>query len=72
MMKTLITIKGMHCGSCKALIEEVSQDVAGVTACIVDLKKGNAEVEHESTLSFDLLKQEIEGLGQYTVLLPNA
>ncbi len=71
-MKTLIIIRGMHCGSCKALIEDVSKDVAGVTACVVDLKKENAEVEHESTLNLNLLKQEIEGLGQYTVLLPNA
>ena len=60
----------MHCGSCKALIEDVSKDVAGVTACVVDLKKENAEVEHERTLNLDLLKQEIEGLGQYKVLLP--
>ncbi len=71
-MKTTITIRGMHCGSCKALIEDASKDGTGVTACVVDLKKGNAEVEHESTLNIDLLKQEIEGLGQYTVLLPNA
>jgi len=71
-MKTLIAIRGMHCSSCKALIEDVSQDVAGVTACVVDLKQGNAEVEHESTLNFNLLKQEIEGLGQYTVLLPSS
>ncbi len=69
-MKTLIIIRGMHCGSCKALIEDVSKDVAGVTACVVDLKKENAEVEHERTLNLDLLKQEIEGLGQYKVLLP--
>ena len=72
MMKTLITIRGMHCGSCKALIEDVCQDIAGVTACKVDLNKENAEVEHESTLNLNLLKQEIEGLGQYTVLLPSS
>jgi len=71
-MKTLITIRGMHCGSCKALIEDVCQDITGVTACEVDLKKENAEVEHESTLNLQLLKQEIEGLGQYTVLLPSS
>ena len=69
-MKTLITITGMHCNDCKALIEDVCKDVTGVVACTVNLKKGNAEIEHEPTLNLNLLKQEIEGVGQYKVLLP--
>ena len=51
-------------------IEEVSTEVSGVVACKVDVKKGRAEVEHEHTLNLNLLKQEIERLGTYKVLLP--
>ena len=69
-MKTLITITGMHCNACKALIEDMCKDVTGVVACTVNLKKGNAEIEHEPTLNLKLLKQEIEGVGQYKVFLP--
>jgi copper chaperone CopZ len=69
-MKTVIGITGMHCSSCKALIEDVCKDVAGVVACSVDLSKGKAVVEHEPTLNLPLLKQEIEAIGSYQVLLP--
>jgi copper chaperone CopZ len=69
-MKTVLTITGMHCQACQALIEEVCNDVAGVVRCNVNLNEGYAEIEHARTLNVPLLKQEIERVGSYKVTLP--
>jgi copper chaperone CopZ len=69
-MKTVLTITGMHCKACQALIEEVCNDVAGVVRCTVNLNEGHAEIVHERTLNFHLLKQEIERVGPYKVTVP--
>ena len=66
-MKTTLKIQGMHCESCKLLIEEVAQEINGVKSCIGDVKKGTAVVEHEKA-DMSLLKKEIEKLGKYKVL----
>lgn len=69
-MKTTITIKGTHCASCKALIEDICKDVAGITFCSVDYESGHTEVEHESGADWQKLKQEIENVDQYIVEIP--
>jgi copper chaperone CopZ len=66
-VKTLLTIKGTHCVSCKALIEDVCKDIPGVQSCSVDDATGRTEVEHEPSLDTALLKKEIESLGPYSV-----
>ena len=66
-MKTTVTIKGMHCSSCKEVIEDACKDISGVKACTVDFKSGKTVVEHDNTVTFDQLKKEIESLGQYEV-----
>lgn len=66
-MKKIITIKGTHCQSCKALIEDVAKDVEGVVSCNVDFKTGNTEIEYDDRLNWQKLKEEIESLEQYKV-----
>ncbi|MBS3130805.1 heavy-metal-associated domain-containing protein [Candidatus Woesearchaeota archaeon] len=65
-MKTTISVKGMHCASCKALIEDACSDIKGVKSCKVDLKAGKAVVEHDNA-DLKALKKEIESLGDYKV-----
>jgi len=36
-MKTVLIIKGTHCASCKALIEDVCRELPGVTGCTVEV-----------------------------------
>ena len=67
MTTTTITIKGTHCASCKALIEDACRDVPGVRACTVDFITGKTVVEHEEDLDWQRLKKEIESLGAYTL-----
>ena len=64
-MKKVIAIEGMTCGHCQARVEKALNAVDGVKAK-VDLKKNNAIVEADSTISDDLLKKTVEEAG-YTV-----
>ena len=66
-MKTTLTIKGMHCASCKAIIEDVCKEAKGVKNCTVDFKTGKAVIEYDGSLDVAALKKEIEALGTYTV-----
>jgi copper chaperone CopZ len=67
MQKTTITIQGTHCNACKLLIEDVAKDVAGVKSCTVDFQTGQTLIEHDETLNWNALKQEINSLGKYQV-----
>ena len=67
-MKTIITVKGTHCKSCKMLIEEVCAEMSGVKSCAVDFKTGKTVIEHDGKLDLKKLKKEIEGLGEYEVI----
>lgn len=69
LIKTTITIKGTHCASCKALIEDICKDVPGISSCSVDFASGRTEIEHESNADWQKLKQKVESMGQYTVEL---
>lgn len=66
-MKTTLIIKGTHCNSCKALIEEVCTEVSGIKSCNVDFKTGATEIEHEENIDWQKFKTEVESLGEYKV-----
>ncbi|MBI5794504.1 heavy-metal-associated domain-containing protein [Candidatus Uhrbacteria bacterium] len=67
MTTTILEITGMHCTSCKKLIEDVCKEVSGVHACTVDVQAGKATVEHDASLDLAALKREISSLGSYSV-----
>jgi len=46
-MSTIITVEGMSCEQCEQTVEEVLQDVSGVTDVPVDRKSEQASVEGE-------------------------
>jgi len=67
-MKTVvIKISGLHCKSCKILIEDVCKDIKGVKSCCVDVQTGKTLLEYDENLDFAVLKKEVEELGQYKV-----
>ena len=66
-MKTVLTIKGTHCSSCKMLIEDICSDYPEIKSCNMDLKSGKLTLEHEEGLDLDKLKKEIESLGDYSI-----
>lgn len=64
-MNSTLKIAGLHCASCKKLIESVASDVPGVNACAVDLEAARASVEHDTPESLEALLREIAALGEY-------
>lgn len=68
-LKRAIKIKGTHCPSCKAVIEDVCKDMKGIIACKVDFKTGKTVVEHDGTVDWQGFKKEIDSLGEYEVQL---
>jgi len=67
-VKTTLKIKGMHCESCKLLIEDICKETKGVKSCTVDFKSGTAVVEHDGA-DIKLIKKEIEKVGKYKVVI---
>ncbi|MBI3633299.1 MAG: heavy-metal-associated domain-containing protein [Candidatus Vogelbacteria bacterium] len=66
-METTVTIKGTHCNACKLLIEDVCRDIKNVQSCNVNFQTGETIVEHDENLDWQVLKKEIESLGNYVV-----
>lgn len=66
-MMTTYTITGMHCASCKELIEEVCGELPGVQSCTVDASTGVARVEHDGSLTTRSFQEALAQLGDYTV-----
>lgn len=58
-------ISGIHCASCKALIEDACGDIAGIKSCEVDMDGSLAIVEHDDSVDASLIKKEVESLGAY-------
>ena len=67
MTTTTIKVTGMHCASCKGLIEDVCKETTGVSSCNVDLATGKGVIEHDEKMDFASLAKEIVALGGYTV-----
>ncbi len=67
-MTTEISVSGMHCASCKALIEDVSRDVSGVISCSVDPRTGRGVVEHDAAFRLPDLARAVAELGDYRIV----
>jgi len=62
--KKKINISGIHCRSCKTLIETEIDTLLGVKNVSVDYKNSNAEIEFdENEIKLELIKKKIEKLG---------
>ena len=59
-------VDGMHCEHCKNRVEEVVNDIQGVSGK-VNLKKGEITVSYAEDVPDDVIKAKIERVG-YTVV----
>ncbi|MBI5221432.1 MAG: cation transporter [Candidatus Magasanikbacteria bacterium] len=66
-METKIKITGMHCPSCKMLIEDVASELSGVQSCTVDQSTGVGMIVHDESFDFAEFEKEIAGLEKYKV-----
>ena len=62
-MKTVLKIDGMSCDHCVKHVKEALEGTAGVKSAKVNLKKGNAEVEHGDGASLEAMKAAVEEAG---------
>ena len=60
-------VEGMHCEHCKARVEEVVNDIQGVSGS-VNLKKGILTVSYAEDVDDELIKIKIELVGYKVVL----
>ncbi len=59
-----LSIEGMHCGSCVALVEEALIEQSGVAAASVDLDRARAVVGFDPSLvGVDELRAAVEAVG---------
>lgn len=71
-MTTSISIKGTHCESCKALIEDIASEIPGISKCTVDFKTGATIIEHDDTIDWPKFQKEIATVGEYSFDVPHA
>lgn len=64
-MNSTLKISGLHCESCKKLIESVASDVSGISSCVVNPDSASASVEHDTPEALEDLLREIKGIGEY-------
>ena len=63
MPTTILSVTGMHCGSCGILIDEVMEDIPGVRTSTTDVKAGRTTVEHDDTADMDAIVAAVAEAG---------
>lgn len=69
MKKQIFPIVGMHCASCKALIEDVVSDIPGVHHVMVNFAAEKMSVEYDETkVTVEDLKKAVASAGTYQLV----
>ncbi|KTT85000.1 copper chaperone CopZ [Mammaliicoccus sciuri] len=64
MYKEFIKVHGMSCGHCKQSIEKALNELDGVNSSVVNLSKGEVEINFdENKVNFNGVKEAIENQG---------
>lgn len=67
-MKHTYHIHGMSCNGCKSHVHEALSGVEGITNVVVDLEKGEAEIEMIEHIPIELLQKALDQLnGNYSI-----
>ena len=62
MSTTTVSIPGIHCPSCSALIKDVSSEFPAIKTVSVDLDSKKVTIEHDESFDLQQWKREIESL----------
>jgi len=66
-MNTTIKVEGMSCSHCEQSVKTTASAISGVTDVQVNLDEKTVTVTHDETVSFHVIKNEIEDQG-YDIL----
>lgn len=61
-MKTIVSIPGIHCQSCVALINDISQDFPSIQHLTVDLPAKTVVLDHDGHFDLKTWTDAVEGL----------
>lgn len=64
MITTTVSIPGMHCEGCAALIKDVSSEFPSVQKVEVDLSSKRVAIDHEEAFDLQKWSEEIEALDE--------
>ncbi len=62
MIQTTVSIPGIHCASCAALIKDVSSEFPSIKSVNVDVDTKIVRIDHDESLNMQKWTEEIEGL----------
>ena len=62
-METIVSIPGMHCESCAALIKDISGDFTAISVAAVDLASKKVTLTHDDSFDLAAWTKEVESLG---------
>ena len=63
-MTTTISIPGIHCASCSALINDVSSEFPAIKNIEVDIESKKVTLDHDESFNMQKWTQEIEALDE--------
>lgn len=63
MPTTVVSIPGIHCGSCAVLIKDISAEFPQIQKVDVNVNAKKVSIEHGGDFDFAKWKREIESLG---------
>ena len=69
-MQTTISIPGLHCSSCAAMIKDVSSEFPEIRSVAVDVESKEVTLDHGEDFDLAKWKAEIESLGGTYKVLP--
>ena len=71
-MQTVVSIPGIHCASCAALIKDVSSEFPSIKQVDVDIGTKNVTLDHDETFDMKKWTEEIEALDpKYKIHAPS-
>jgi len=63
-MQTIVSIPGIHCASCSALIKDVSSEFPDIKNVDVDIDTKQVTLDHDESFDMQTWTQEIEALDE--------
>ncbi|MCX6776128.1 MAG: sulfite exporter TauE/SafE family protein [Candidatus Micrarchaeota archaeon] len=66
MKKTTLKVEGMHCNSCKMIVEDAVSHLKGVKNATVDLNSNTLKMEYESSATLREVERKLEEKGYST------
>ena len=69
-MTTTVSIPGIHCASCSALIKDVSSEFPAIKNIEVDIESKKVSLDHDGSFDMQKWTQEIEALDEKYKVFP--